>query len=66
MWEKGWVKRCVLHTVYEVDIGDMHENEKGNLQFCKTFVSRRCTDVADDTEEPEEVLCEEVETVKGF
>ena len=27
----------VLHTVYDVDPRDMHENEKGNLQFCKTF-----------------------------
>ena len=25
------------HTVYEVDTWKMHENEKGNLQFCKTF-----------------------------
>ena len=30
------------------------------------FVCRRCTDVGDGTEELEEVLCDEVETVKGF
>ena len=30
------------------------------------FVCRRCTDVADGMEEPVEVLCDEVETVKGF
>ena len=30
------------------------------------FVCRRCTNVGDGTEEPVEVLCYEVETVKGF
>ena len=30
------------------------------------FVRRRCTDVGDGTEEPMEVLCDEVETAKGF
>ena len=30
------------------------------------FVCRRCTDVGDGTEESVEVLCDEVETVKGF
>ena len=34
--------------------------------FARHFVSRRCTGVGDGTEEPEEVLCDEVETVKGF
>ena len=29
-------------------------------------VCRRCTDVGDCTEEPVEILCDEVETVKGF
>ena len=32
----------------------------------RDFVCRRCTDVGDGTQEPEEVLCDEVETVKGF
>ena len=30
------------------------------------FVCRRCTDVEDSTEKPVEMLCDEVETVKGF
>ena len=30
------------------------------------FVGRRCTYVGDCMEEPVEVLCDEVETVKGF
>ena len=30
------------------------------------FVGRRCRDVGNDTKEPVEVLCDEVETVKGF
>ena len=30
------------------------------------FVCRRFTDVGDGTEEPVELLCDEVETVKGF
>ena len=32
----------------------------------RNFVCGRCTDVGDGTEEPVEVLCDEVETVKGF
>ena len=32
----------------------------------RDFVCRRCTDVGDGTEKPVEVLCDEVETVKGF
>ena len=32
----------------------------------RNFVCRRCTDVGDGTEEPVEVLCNEVETVNGF
>ena len=30
------------------------------------FVCRRCTDVEGGTKKPVEVLCDEVETVKGF
>ena len=69
MWEKGWGQRCVLHTVYEVNTWEMHENEKVICSSARRFVSRRCTDVADvadGTKEPVEVLCDEVETVKGF
>ena len=44
----------------------MYKNEKGNLQFCKTFFCRRCLDIVDGTEKPVEVLCGEVETVKEF
>ena len=32
----------------------------------RNFVCRRCTDVRDSTKKPVEVLCDEVETVKGF
>ena len=34
--------------------------------FARYVVCRRCTDVGDGTEEPVEVLCDEVEIVKGF
>ena len=34
--------------------------------YARQFVCRRCTDVGDGTEEPVEVLRNEVETVKGF
>ena len=44
----------------------MHENEKATYSSARHFVCRRCTDVGDDTEEPVEVLCDEVETAKGF
>ena len=40
--------------------------KKGTCSTARYFVSRRCTDVGDGTEEPVEVLCSEVDTVKGF
>ena len=52
--------------MYEVDTWEMHENEKSNRFSARYFVCRRCTYVGDGTEEPVEVLCDEVETVKGF
>ena len=57
---------CVAKIVYEVDTWETHENEKGNLQFCKTFClkkMRRCWRWHGNTVE---VLRDEVETVKGF
>ena len=40
--------------------------KKVTCSSAKHFVCRRCTDVGDGTEEPVEVSCDEVETVKGF
>ena len=40
--------------------------KKVTCSSTKHFVCRRCTDVAHGTEEPVEVLCNEVKTVKGF
>ena len=40
--------------------------KKVTCSSARDFVCRRCTDVEDGTEEPVEVLCDEVETVKGF
>ena len=40
--------------------------KKVTCTSARHFVCRRCTDVEDGTEEPVEVLCDEVETVKGF
>ena len=40
--------------------------KKVTHSFARHFVCRRCTDVGDGTEEPVEVLRDEVETVKGF
>ena len=40
--------------------------KKVTCSSAKHFVCRRCTDVGDGTEEPVEVLCDEVEAVKGF
>ena len=40
--------------------------KKVTCSSARHFVCRRCTDVGDGTEEPVEVLCDEVETVKGF
>ena len=40
--------------------------EKVTCSSARHFVCRRCTDVGDGTEEPVEVLCDEVETVKRF
>ena len=40
--------------------------KKMTCSSARDFVCRRCTDVGDGTEEPVEVLCDEVKTVKGF
>ena len=40
--------------------------KKVTCSSARHFVCRRCTDVGDGTEEPVEVLCDEVETVKRF
>ena len=40
--------------------------KKVTRSSARYFVCRRCTDVRDGAEEPVEVLCHEVETVKGF
>ena len=40
--------------------------KKVTCSSARHFVCRRCTDVGDGTEEAVEVLCDEVETVKGF
>ena len=40
--------------------------KKVTCSFARDFVCRRCTDVGDGMEEPVQVLCDEVETVKRF
>ena len=40
--------------------------KKVTCSSARDFVCRRCTGVGDGTEEPVEVLCDQVETVKGF
>ena len=40
--------------------------KKVTCSSARHFVCRRCTDVGDGTEEPVEVLSDEVKTVKGF
>ena len=40
--------------------------KKVSCSFTQHFVRRRCEDIGDGKEEPVEVLCDEVETVKGF
>ena len=40
--------------------------KKVTCSFARDFVCRRCTDVGDGSEEPVGVLCDKVETVKGF
>ena len=40
--------------------------KKVTCSSARDFVCRRCTDVGDGMEEPVEVLCDEVGTVKGF
>ena len=44
----------------------MRLNEKSIHQFAQQFIIRRCEDIGDNKKEPVEVLCDEVETVKGF
>ena len=40
--------------------------KKVSCSFTQQFVCRKCEDIGDGKEEPVEVLCDEVETVKGF
>ena len=40
--------------------------KKVTCSSVRHFVGKRCTDVGDGTEEQVEVLCDDVETVKGF
>ena len=40
--------------------------KKVSSSFAQQFICRRCEDIGDGKEEPVEVLCDEVETVKGF
>ena len=40
--------------------------KKVTCSSARHFVCRRCTDVGDGMKEPVELLCDEVETVKGF
>ena len=40
--------------------------KKVTCSFEKHFICRRCTDIRDGKEEPVEVSCDKVETVKGF
>ena len=40
--------------------------KKVTCSSARHFVCSGCTDVGDGTEEPVEILCDEVETVKGF
>ena len=40
--------------------------KKVTCSSARHFVCKRCTDVGDGTEEPVEVLCDEVETENGF
>ena len=40
--------------------------KKVTCSSARHFVCRRSTDVAEGTEDPVEVLCDEVETLKGF
>ena len=46
--------------------GRCPKTKKVTCSSARHFVCRRCRDVADGTEEPVEVLCDEGETVKGF
>ena len=46
--------------------GGCTKMKKVTCSSARHFVCRRCTDVGDGTEEPVEVLGNEVETVKGF
>ena len=40
--------------------------KKVTRSSARHFVCRKCTDVGDGTEKPVELLCDKVETVKGF
>ena len=45
---------------------DCAQTKKVSSSFAQQFICRRCEDIVDGKEEPVEVLCDEVKTVKGF
>ena len=42
------------------------QTKKVSRSFAQQFICRRCEDIGDGKEEPVEVLCDEMKTVKGF
>ena len=56
----------MLYTVTKWIHGKYTKIKKVTCSSARHFVCRRCTDIGDGTEEPVEVLCDEVETVKDL
>ena len=56
--------RCTQRTKWIH--GRCTKMKKVTCSSARHFVCRRCTDVGDGTEKPVEVLCDKVDSVKGF
>ena len=64
---KELMSNAVLCTVCKKGIyARCAQTKKASSSFAQQFICRRCEDIGDGKEEPVEVLCDEVETVKGF
>ena len=61
------MSNAVLCTMYKKWIhARCAQTKKVSFSFAQQFICRGCEDIGDGKEEPVEVLCDEVETVKGF
>ena len=66
LWEASTGKFSVLCEMREMDPWMMHKSKEGDPKIGKRFCVWKMQAVHDGLVEPVEVMCEEVETMRGF